>query len=47
MAFGTLEDLEGSFDLVIFAEPYAQLRAALLQARRIGPRPGPGRCRCW
>ena len=28
MAFGTLEDLEGSFDLVIFAEPYAQLRAA-------------------
>ena len=24
MAFGTLEDLEGRFDLVIFAEPYAQ-----------------------
>ena len=23
MAFGTLEDLEGSFDLVIFADPYA------------------------
>jgi DNA polymerase-3 subunit alpha len=25
MAFATLEDLEGSFDLVIFAEPYARL----------------------
>jgi len=24
MAFGTLEDLEGAFDLVVFAEPYAQ-----------------------
>jgi DNA polymerase-3 subunit alpha len=33
MGFGTLEDLEGAFDLVIFAEPYAQhagtLKAAL------------------
>ncbi len=25
MSFGTLEDLEGAFDLVIFAEPYARL----------------------
>jgi DNA polymerase-3 subunit alpha len=35
MAFATLEDLEGGFDLVIFAEPYARLgsllRGALLQ----------------
>jgi len=29
MAFGTLEDLEGSFDLVVFAEPYGRLRALL------------------
>jgi DNA polymerase-3 subunit alpha len=32
MAFGTLEDLEGSFDLVVFAEPYGRLRALLRQA---------------
>jgi DNA polymerase-3 subunit alpha len=32
MAFGTLEDLEGSFDLVIFAEPYGRLRALLRRA---------------
>ena len=24
MAFGTLEDLEGAFDLVVFSEPYVQ-----------------------
>jgi DNA polymerase-3 subunit alpha len=29
MAFGTLEDLEGSFDLTIFPEPYARLGATL------------------
>jgi len=29
MAFGTLEDLEGSFDLVFFAEPYERLRELL------------------
>jgi DNA polymerase-3 subunit alpha len=29
MAFGTLEDLEGAFDLVIFAEPYERLRELL------------------
>jgi DNA polymerase-3 subunit alpha len=29
MGFGTLEDLEGSFDLVIFAEPYAQYAGLL------------------
>jgi DNA polymerase-3 subunit alpha len=35
MAFGTLEDLEGSFDLVIFAEPFAQ-HAELLQRAKNG-----------
>jgi DNA polymerase-3 subunit alpha len=30
MAFGTLEDLEGAFDLVIFSEPYAR-HATLLK----------------
>jgi DNA polymerase-3 subunit alpha len=43
MAFGTLEDLEGSFDLVIFAEPFAQfgslLRTALGEAGEQGPVP--------
>ncbi len=43
MAFATLEDLEGSFDLVVFAEPYAQygslLKAALEQPGGEGPRP--------
>jgi DNA polymerase-3 subunit alpha len=38
MAFGTLEDLEGSFDLVIFAEPYGRLRALLRRA--LEPEPG-------
>ncbi len=32
MAFATLEDLEGSFDLVVFAEPYAQYGSLLKQA---------------
>jgi DNA polymerase-3 subunit alpha len=32
MAFGTLEDLAGSFDLVIFADPYARLRGVLKKA---------------
>jgi DNA polymerase-3 subunit alpha len=32
MAFGTLEDLEGSFDLVFFAEPFAQYGSLLKQA---------------
>jgi len=32
MAFGTLEDLEGVFDLVVFAEPYTRLRALLRSA---------------
>ncbi len=32
MAFGTLEDLEGSFDLVIFSEPFARLRPLLTGA---------------
>jgi len=35
MAFGTLEDLEGSFDLVIFAEPFAQ-HASLLKSAASG-----------
>ena len=43
MAFGTLEDLEGSFDLVIFSEPYAQytglLRSALAEDPESGPPP--------
>jgi DNA polymerase-3 subunit alpha len=32
MAFGTLEDLEGSLDLVIFADPYARIRGILKKA---------------
>ncbi len=32
MAFGTLEDLEGSFDLVIFSEPFARLEKLLRRA---------------
>ena len=32
MSFGTLEDLEGVFDLVIFAEPYAQYSGVLKAA---------------
>jgi len=38
MAFATLEDLEGSFDLVIFAEPYGRLRTLLRGA--LEPEPG-------
>jgi DNA polymerase-3 subunit alpha len=43
MGFGSLEDLEGSIDLVIFAEPYARfgglLKAALAQDAGEGPVP--------
>jgi len=41
MAFATLEDLEGSFDLVIFAEPYAQYGSLLKQAIAAGEGEGP------
>ncbi|RIL07099.1 MAG: DNA polymerase III subunit alpha [Proteobacteria bacterium] len=37
MAFGTLEDLEGAFDLVIFSEPFARLRPLLKSALEPGP----------
>jgi len=40
MAFGTLEDLEGSFELVIFAEPYATHRELLRQALASGTEAG-------
>jgi DNA polymerase-3 subunit alpha len=40
MAFGTLEDLEGSFDLVIFSQPFAQ-HAELLQRANGGDESGP------
>jgi DNA polymerase-3 subunit alpha len=43
MAFATLEDLEGSFDLVIFSEPYARfgslLKTAMQSQEGEGPRP--------
>jgi len=43
MAFATLEDLEGSFDLVVFQEPYAQFASLLKSAAsgdgEGGPRP--------
>jgi len=43
MAFGKLEDLEGTFDLVIFSEPYQQhaklLKSALADAAGSGPAP--------
>jgi DNA polymerase-3 subunit alpha len=43
MAFATLEDMTGSFDLVIFSEPFAQygtlLRAALSDSSGTGPKP--------
>jgi DNA polymerase-3 subunit alpha len=43
MAFATLEDLEGSFDLVVFQEPYAQFASLLKSAASAegddGPRP--------
>lgn len=32
MAFGTIEDLTGGFELVVFAEPYARLRPLLREA---------------
>lgn len=35
MGFATLEDQEGSFDLVIFAEPYARLSAILKKGTQI------------
>jgi DNA polymerase-3 subunit alpha len=41
MAFATLEDLEGSFDLVVFAEPYAQYGSLLKQAQQGGDGEGP------
>jgi DNA polymerase-3 subunit alpha len=41
MAFGTIEDLEGAFELVIFAEPYGRLRALLKQAQSPDPAQGP------
>ena len=44
MAFGTLEDLEGSFDLVIFA---SRSRSTQACSRRPPPgKAGPARCRC-
>jgi DNA polymerase-3 subunit alpha len=43
MAFATLEDLEGTFDLVVFTEPYARygslLKTALESGDGEGPRP--------
>jgi DNA polymerase-3 subunit alpha len=43
MAFATLEDMTGSFDLVLFSEPFAQygslLRAAMSQDAATGPKP--------
>jgi DNA polymerase-3 subunit alpha len=43
MAFATLEDLEGSFDLVVFSEPYARfgslLKAAMQAEGGEGPQP--------
>jgi DNA polymerase-3 subunit alpha len=33
MAFGTLEDLEGAFDLVFFPEPYTRLRPLLKETK--------------
>ena len=38
MAFATLEDLEGGFELVVFAEPFARLRPLLKEA--LSPPPG-------
>jgi DNA polymerase-3 subunit alpha len=40
MAFGTLEDLSGSFDLVIFAEPYGRFSGLLKRA--VAPADGAG-----
>ena len=41
MAFGTLEDLEGSFDLVVFSEPYLRFGTLLKQAATPDPEEGP------
>jgi len=41
MAFGTLEDLEGAFDLVFFAEPYAQFGSLLKRAHSSEGENGP------
>ena len=41
MGFGTLEDLEGSFDLVIFSDPY-NLYFDLLRTAESGAEPGDG-----
>ena len=41
MAFATLEDLEGGFDLVVFAEPYAQYGSLLKQAQQGSEEAGP------
>ena len=41
MAFGTLEDLDGRFDLVVFAEPYAQYGGLLKQAHQADGGNGP------
>ena len=45
MAFATLEDLEGSFDLVIFAEPYTQYETVLKTA--LAAEGEGGRSRSW
>jgi DNA polymerase-3 subunit alpha len=43
MAFGTLEDLEGAFDLVVFSEPFAQfgtlMKTAIEGSEESGPVP--------
>jgi len=41
MAFATLEDLEGSFDLVVFAEPFAQYGSLLKRAMSAEGEEGP------
>ncbi len=41
MAFGTVEDLEGAFDLVIFPESFARLRPLLRRALEGDPETGP------
>ena len=41
MGFGTLEDLEGSFDLVIFSEPFTQHVALLQEAQAAEEGPVP------
>ena len=41
MAFGTLEDLQGSFDLVIFSEPFLRFGSLLKRAATPDPEKGP------